>query len=335
MAFLLPEEWSLKDMHGNAGEIAIVTGGASGVGFEVAKQLACHCRYVILADSCTKEQGKVASAAINALEEVKCGPGHARFMYINPSSLESVRNFAARFRSKEEPRIEGRLRLLVHCADVTLPEPRETDDGIDLTLQVNYFAPFLLTNLLLPSLVTASPSRVVFCGSEAEVMASVGWEDLRGTQGKSPGGMSAFARSKLMTHMMAVELNSRASDSEVLSFIAHPGYVQAEVRKQQRRTLRRDPTNGIGKAFDALAPLVTVAPERASLPLLFCAAAPEAEEYAGCFVGPAMGWLGRKTSPMWLVNRNANDSVACGKLWRETAEILEVDTRVKLAGRFK
>jgi hypothetical protein len=39
MAFLLPEEWSLKDMHVSAGEIAIVTGGASGVGFEVAKQL--------------------------------------------------------------------------------------------------------------------------------------------------------------------------------------------------------------------------------------------------------------------------------------------------------
>jgi NAD(P)-dependent dehydrogenase (short-subunit alcohol dehydrogenase family) len=50
------------------------------------------------------------------------------------------------------------LDVLVNNAGIIAPERKETEDGYELTLIVNYLSHFLLTRLLLP-LLRHSPQR--------------------------------------------------------------------------------------------------------------------------------------------------------------------------------
>lgn len=63
---------------------------------------------------------------------------------IDLASFKSVKDFA-----KIIIETESHLDILVNNAGVLAPGNHKSIDGQDLTLQVNYFSPFLLTNLLL------------------------------------------------------------------------------------------------------------------------------------------------------------------------------------------
>lgn len=60
------------------------------------------------------------------------------------SSVASVRKFVV-----ETKAMEGRLDILVNNAGAGNLDHTVTADGLNLTMQVNYFGPFLLTVLLI------------------------------------------------------------------------------------------------------------------------------------------------------------------------------------------
>lgn len=64
--------------------------------------------------------------------------------YVNLASFKSVREFAEDITNSER-----KLDILINNAGVARGQSVKTEDGINLTMQVNYYSAFLLTHLLL------------------------------------------------------------------------------------------------------------------------------------------------------------------------------------------
>uniref|UniRef100_A0A3Q3VYA9 Dehydrogenase/reductase (SDR family) X-linked n=1 Tax=Mola mola TaxID=94237 RepID=A0A3Q3VYA9_MOLML len=103
------------------GRVAIVTGGTRGMGFETAKHLASLGMHVIIAGN-EKDEGKLAVGMIQQ-EDYK---GKAEFMYLDLTSMKSVRQFAQTFRDRGLP-----LHILVNNAGTMLVPERQTEDGFE------------------------------------------------------------------------------------------------------------------------------------------------------------------------------------------------------------
>ena len=116
------------------------------------------------------------------------------------SSLEAVRRLA-----DEVAASDGRLDALVNNAGVGLHKRQVTEDGYELTFAVNYLAPFLLTNLLLPFLRTSAPARVVNVASIGQ--APVNFNDVMLEHGYNMA--LAYAQSKLALIAFTFELAER------------------------------------------------------------------------------------------------------------------------------
>ena len=97
------------------------------------------------------------------------------------------------------------LDALVNNAGVGLHKRQVTEDGYELTFAVNYLAPFLLTNLLLPVLRTSAPARVVNVASIGQ--APVNFNDVMLEHGYNMA--LAYAQSKLALIAFTFELAER------------------------------------------------------------------------------------------------------------------------------
>ncbi|CAK0854170.1 unnamed protein product [Prorocentrum cordatum] len=152
---------NLIDMH------AVVTGGCGAVGYDLAVMLANSGAEVII--SChgnpDEVEAKLSRQGLLQEEPVRKKGGTSRKGWIKvlPLQLESfasVREFARR--TLEE---WSGLDILVHNA-ATKDGCSFTEDGHELSTQVNYLSPFLLTQLLLPSLREGA-ARVVHVTCDA------------------------------------------------------------------------------------------------------------------------------------------------------------------------
>lgn len=145
------------------GRTVLVTGATSGAGLHAARRLAVRGARVLITG---RDVGRLRAARDDVL---LAAPGaELRTGLVDFSSLASVRNFAAET-LRREPRLDA---LVNNVGAIGLPDVL-TKDGLQITVQVNYFAPFLLTFLLLPLLRASAPSRVVTVSSLALLLGDI------------------------------------------------------------------------------------------------------------------------------------------------------------------
>ncbi|XP_066257353.1 retinol dehydrogenase 12-like isoform X2 [Euwallacea similis] len=136
------------------GKTAIVTGGASGIGFQIVSALASKGCRVIVADIANLEQ------AVEALKKTTHNP-QIIGLKVDLESFKSVREFAHQILASE-----SRLDILVCNAGTGDHMIRRiTAEGLERIMQINYFSHFLLTHLLLDLLKKSAPSRITFTSS--------------------------------------------------------------------------------------------------------------------------------------------------------------------------
>ncbi len=105
-----------------------------------------------------------------------------------------------------------------------------TDEGFELTFAANHLGGFLLTQLLLPSLLNAAQSdqaRIVFTSSLGHKSSPLDFDDLNMSKGYS--GLKAYGRSKLMNLLTARELDRRFRDLQIVASSFHPGAVRTPI----------------------------------------------------------------------------------------------------------
>lgn len=238
-------------------KVAIVTGGYGSIGLELAVMLANSSAGVVLTyhgaelnrtDRVREELDRMGllrnKARSNRIGWVDVWP-------LQLESLASVREFAARV-GKEL----GTVDILVHNA-ATKKGCIRTEDGHEMVTQVNYLAPFLLNQLLLPALQNSQNPRVVhvtcYAGlqqpdwlpwplrrTQAELLPRLSLHDLlkrheesqRNQASETIGECSAlaeYANTKLAVLLHSQELNRRMAsfDNPGVSHVVNPGALNA------------------------------------------------------------------------------------------------------------
>ncbi|MDX9953210.1 MAG: SDR family oxidoreductase [Anaerolineae bacterium] len=203
------------------GKVCLVTGAASGLGAATARGLAQRGATVVLVDR-DAEKG-----ALLAEELRQAGDAAAvEFLRADLSAQAEIRALVEDFKRRYT-----RLDVLVNNAGAMFPERRESVDGIEMTLALNFLGYFLLTHLLLETLKASAPARVVNVSSRSHARAQINFEDLQFRAGYD--GLPVYAHSKLAIVLFTYELARRLEGTGVTANALHPGVVATNFGTQQ------------------------------------------------------------------------------------------------------
>jgi NAD(P)-dependent dehydrogenase (short-subunit alcohol dehydrogenase family) len=196
------------------GKICVVTGASSGIGRAIAVALAGLGATVVLIGR-DRDRGESALADVTAAAT----GGQPSLELADFRSMDQVRDLAARLSTR--PAID----VLVNNAGLVVGRREVTADGFEHTIAVNHLAPFLLTNLLRPTLEASGAARVVTVASLAHRSAMLRLDDLNSERRYLP--MLAYSNSKLANVLFTRELARRLADagSQVTANCLHPGTV--------------------------------------------------------------------------------------------------------------
>lgn len=196
------------------GRVCVVTGPTSGIGKETARGLARLGARVVLA---CRDVAK--GAAVREDIAADTGNPDLEVLPVDLSVPASIRSFAAACHHAHP-----RLDVLVNNAGVLSWRRRLTQDGVELQFAVNVLAPFLLTNLLLPGLRAAAPSRVINVGSATHYSGHVDFDNLQGE--RTYRFVRAYSDSKLELLLLTYELARRLEGTGVTANCVHPGGIR-------------------------------------------------------------------------------------------------------------
>lgn len=191
--------------------------------------------------------------------------GEVRALVADLSSLEQMRTLARAYRDRYP-----RLDVLVNNAGGMFARRQLSVDGLEMTFAVNYFAPFLLTNLLLDTLMASAPARVITIASTIHAGKAVPFAGM--THSKGYKTLQVYGESKLMTIMFTYELARRLNGAGVTANVLHPGVVATNIGKDAGRMLRT--------VFTLVAPL-ELSPEKGARTAIYLASSPKVATVSG------------------------------------------------------
>lgn len=251
-----------------AERLAVITGGTSMLGAAIAHGLARSGKFdrlVIVARDKQKAEALVA--------ELEAAGTAAECLMADLASLAEVGQVCAKLRGR------GLLRCLVCAAGATaLPSRRETPEGHEYHLGLNFLSRFLMVRALLPDLLVGGsqedPARVLLVGSRRHWgqpvlgFGGLGWslplalgqlDDLDFAQPGAYDPWRAFGQAALCNVLFAYELQRRlrCSAGRAVSTVAvscvDPGPMTTAWRLYEREENRMLASEVPGWARDAMA----------------------------------------------------------------------------------
>jgi NAD(P)-dependent dehydrogenase (short-subunit alcohol dehydrogenase family) len=199
--------------------LAIVTGPTSGIGREIASQLAGSGARVVLACR-SLEQGAATRDAIAR----HAGSDRLSVMQLDTSSQASIREFARRFKNEH-----SRLDVLVNNAGINVQTKRRSVDGIELVFATNVLGYHLVTRELLDVLRASAPARVVNVAST--YAGDLDLDDLE-FERRPFEGIRSYRQSKACNRLLTWALCRRLEGSGVTANAMAPGLVQTGLYRE-------------------------------------------------------------------------------------------------------
>lgn len=305
------QHWSENDIPDLSGTRALVTGAASGIGYEAARALAQKGAHVILVDR-NAEGGRAARERIRGLSP----NASVEFRVLDLGHLQSVRDFAGALAAEGTP-----LDLLINNAGIQpISERRTSADGFELSFAIGHLGHFVLTAGLFPLLSRATAPRVVTVSSMVHGKGALDWDDLQLERGYA--AQRAYNRTKLANLLFAREFQRRlgAAQSKVRSIAVHPGVAQTAIGANRRQLGKFGPGDYlVSTILSFVMPWLGQPAQAGALPTLYAATAPDAQ--AGGFYGP--GGFGEMKGPPApaTVKPAAQNPADAERLWTLTEEL--------------
>lgn len=190
------------------GQIAIVTGGNTGIGLETTKILAGAGATVIVP---VRDREK----AFQNLKDI-AGVEIEGMDLMDPDSIDA---FAEKFL------VSGRsLHLLINNAGIMWVPLRRDSRGIESQLATNYLAQFQLTAKLWPALKKANGARVINLSSQGHQFDRFNFEDPNFNH-REYETLLGYGQSKTAVNLFTVMLDAIAQKFNVRAYSVHPGSV--------------------------------------------------------------------------------------------------------------
>ncbi len=189
----------------------VVTGASGGIGKEIARGLAAAGHAVTLVG---RDRGRTQAAA----DDVRTTTGREVHVVLADLSLMSEVRRAAAELAEALPKLD----VLIHNAAVVPTTRKVTSEGIEEAFATNVLAPFLLTQLLTPSLERAAPSRVIAFYGGGQPNFDI--DDLQSERGKYDG-WNAYVQTKNACVALTRAWSARLAPKKIFANAVLPGLV--------------------------------------------------------------------------------------------------------------
>ncbi|TFD92089.1 SDR family NAD(P)-dependent oxidoreductase [Cryobacterium lactosi] len=278
----------------------VITGASDGIGAAAARRFRENGHDVVVVGRSPNKTRAVAEAI------------DAPYFLADYSRLDDVRSLAASLAEAY-----GRIDVLANNAGGVFGAKTTTIDGFETTLQVNYLAPYLLTNLLLDTLIRSEATVIQTSSVAARLFGNVDLSDLNNDRRYTPH--KAYGDAKLLNILFTRELHNRFQRVGVSAAAFHPGFIRtgfaAESSSIIMRLVYRNP---LVKGFLGTS-------ERGADQLAWLAEALPHDEWVpgNYFEAHAVA---RRINP-----QGADDDMA-RSLWTASAEMLGLGTGVRHLG---
>ena len=197
---------------------AIVTGGASGLGFETSRALAEAGADVTLAVR-NRDQGQAAAQALRA----RTGNARVQVAHLDLADLASVQRFADDWGAAP-------LHILINNAAIMACPLTRTAQGWEAQFATNHLGHFMLTTALLPALLKAAPSRVVALSSSGHKISGVDFDDIH-FERRDYNKWKAYGQAKSANALMSLGLHLRHGADGITANAVHPGGIMTGLQK--------------------------------------------------------------------------------------------------------
>ncbi len=271
------------------GKTCVITGGSGGIGKATAVELARLDAEVVLINR-SADRGIAACRQIIDLT----GNRNLHFFQADLSSQADIHRLAGEL-SQRFPRIH----VLINLAGSMFHRRQTSPDGFELNFALNYLSYFLLTRLLLDTLIQSAPARIINISSIAHRWGRVDLADLPNPRRYSM--FAAYGNSKLAIILFTRLLSVRLQGSGVTAVSAHPGIVATGIIA----SVINHPL--VGKLADAF----LLSPEESAEHLVYLATCPEISRWNG-------EYMVRK-HPGWCT-KTSRDLALAEKLWQASEQ---------------
>ena len=223
-------QFTEKDVLSLDGKIIIVTGGNSGVGYELVKMLYLKggCTIYIASRSTERIAAAIEEIKSTAPAPPRGKPTLLKSLRLDLNDLTTISESAKQFLAQE-----SRLDILWNNAGIAqAPIGSTTKQGYETHMGVNCLGPYLFTKLLMPLIIKTAQSspqnsvRVIWTSSMIiEINGppdGVSFEEQ--TPGKHPADKDrTYAASKAGNRFLASELDKRVRKDGIVSITQNPG----------------------------------------------------------------------------------------------------------------
>ncbi|CAH0208726.1 Serine 3-dehydrogenase [Microbacterium oxydans] len=269
----------------------VITGASDGIGAAAARQLAASGNRLILVGRSPEKTKAVAD---------ETGAEHFTADF---ARLDDVRELAAKLTDAVG---DDGIDVLANNAGGIFGDRTPTVDGFEKTIQVNHLAPFLLTNLLLPTLLASDAAVINTSSVGHRLFGHIDVDDLDNT--KKYSANKAYGDAKLANVLFTKSLHTKFHADGLSSVAFHPGTVRTNFAADSSSIMRVIYRSFLGRI------LLTGTDEGGAILRWFIEGTPDETWFSGAYYDERT--LSSKVNPQ------AEDAALAEALWQRSAELV-------------